>query len=81
MKYSKQFKVTDLQILTSTFLLADVPFDKNKPFMFKVFAVQAADLYFFSSYYYTSNDHYCATANAEVDVLRLTCLFSQTSKL
>lgn len=32
LKYSKQFKVTDLQILTSAFSLADVPFDKNKPF-------------------------------------------------
>lgn len=32
LKYSKQFKVTDLQILTSAFLLADVLFDKNKPF-------------------------------------------------
>lgn len=50
--------------------------------MFEVFTFQAVFIYFFfSSYYYTSNDHYCATANAEVDVLRLTCLFSQTGKL
>lgn len=45
-------------------------------FMFKVFTFQAVfyikkKYIYFSSYYYTSNDHYCATANAESGCIAL----------